>query len=91
MAQIYDCTNQSCEYCPYLRGPGEVIEHLRKEHKLSFISRPQMPGASDAHGNIWYCKRCVVNKLGKDHRSFQSDRAMWDHLNSCHDYELDEK
>jgi hypothetical protein len=29
-------------------------------------------------------------KLGKGHRRFRSDKAMWDHLNACHDSTLDE-
>ena len=89
MAQIYDCTNQLCEYGQYLCGPGEAIEHLREKHKLLFIRRPQRPGTPDTHGNIWYCYACET-KMGKDHRSFQSDGAMWRLLNHCHNHELDD-
>lgn len=34
---------------------------------------------------IFRCK----TKTGKDHRSFRSDKATWDHLKDCHDYEID--
>lgn len=70
-----------------LYGLGEVIEHLRSKH-LSFIRRPNALGFSDSHGHVWYCFHCE-SKTGNDHRSFQSDKAMWDHLNDRHDHQLD--
>ena len=66
-----------------------IIEHLRRQHKLRFISRPAALGSQDDHGNSWYCFSCTT-RWEKDHRSFRSDRAMWDHLNAKHDIELDD-
>jgi hypothetical protein len=34
-------------------------------------------------GHVWYCHACE-GRLGQDHRSYDSDRAMWGHLNQCH-------
>jgi hypothetical protein len=87
MSQLYTCNDQLCEDDQDLDGLDEVIEHLRTKHKLAFIQRPNKLGTSDGHGHVWYCFQCETN-AGKDHRSFQSDAAMWDHLNDCHDYQL---
>ena len=88
MSQLYACNDQLCQGDQDLYSLGEVIEHLRAKHKLSFIQRPRELGASDSHGYVWYCFHCST-KAGKDHRSFQSDKVIWDHLNICHDYQLD--
>lgn len=42
---------------------------------------------TDSHGNRWYCFECMEKGFHfdkKNHRSFKSDRAVWDHLNACH-------
>ena len=67
---------------------GQTIEHLRGNHGPIFIRRPSALGVSDTRGLVWYCFYCS-GKL-KDHRSFGSDRAMWDHLNICHNAALDD-
>jgi hypothetical protein len=88
MSPLYTCNDQLCQDDLGLYSLGEVIDHLRAKHKLSFIQRPQGLGVSDSHGNMWYCFHCW-DKTGKDHKSFRSDQAMWDHLNAKHDYQLD--
>ncbi len=71
----------------HLQDLGEVIEHLRGIHGHRFIQRPSSLGMFDTHGNCWYCFKCS-GKLDKDHRSFKSDKAMWDHQNARHDFLL---
>ena len=83
--QLYVCEHRLCQGDQYLRGLNEVIEHLRKKHKLSFIKRPKRLGDSDGHGHVWYCDDCETN-WGKNHRSFGSSKAIWDHLNRCHSF-----
>ena len=83
MSHSYSCTEKSCDDDLYLKDLGEIIEHLRGIHGHNFISRPPL-GMSDSHGHGWYCFGCD-GKLGKDHRSFGSDKAMWNHLNARHD------
>jgi hypothetical protein len=68
---------------------GETIEHLRRDHQPSNIKRPQALGVSDSHGHVWYCHACK-GKLGQDHRSYDSDQAMWDHVNQCHEHWLED-
>jgi hypothetical protein len=85
---LYACKDQLCQNNQDLYSVGEIIEHLRKKHKLLFIQRPNSLGIADSHGHVWYCFDCET-KWGKDHRSFQSDKAMWHHLNDRHDYQLD--
>jgi hypothetical protein len=79
MSQSYICTDRLCNDC-YLWDLGQVIDHLRGIHDHNiFIRRPSALGFPDSHGNFWYCFGCDT-KLSKDHRSFKSDKAMWDHL-----------
>lgn len=88
MEQLYTCNDaRICHDNEHLYDVGEVIEHLRTKHKLSF-SRQRGLGIPDNHGHIWYCFYCET-KTGKNHRSFDSHKAMWDHLNDRHDYMLD--
>jgi len=86
MSQLYACEDQLCQHDLNLYYLDEIIEHLRKKH-LSFIRRPRALGSRDSHGHLWYCYRCETEI--KDHRSFQSNKDMWKHLNSCHYHELD--
>lgn len=88
MSQLFACKDQLCEDDQGLHSLGEAIEHLRTKHKLCFIRRPHSLGLSDSHGHVWYCFQCGT-KTGKDYRSFQSHKAMWDHLNDRHNYQLD--
>jgi hypothetical protein len=66
---------------------GQVIEHFRREHHPHSVKRPNALGVADSHGHLWYCFWCV-GAYGKDHKSFGSDQAMWNHLNQCHDHWL---
>ncbi|CAG8975153.1 hypothetical protein HYALB_00004452 [Hymenoscyphus albidus] len=71
---------------------GEVIEHLRSAHKLTYMRRPNRLGILDSHGHLWYCfhVKCETREVvGKDHRSFRFDGAMWDRFNACHDWDFD--
>lgn len=60
---------------------GEAIKHLRAKH-VGFIGRPGRLEEMDTHGHCWYCFDC--GSLLKDHRSFNSDDAMWSHLKDRH-------
>ncbi|CVL09239.1 uncharacterized protein FMAN_14324 [Fusarium mangiferae] len=65
---------------------GQAIEHLRAKH-VGFIRRPGRLGQMDAHGHYWYCFDCRTEL--KDHRSFDSDEAIWSHLKSRHSCAMD--
>ncbi|CAG8952051.1 hypothetical protein HYFRA_00000787 [Hymenoscyphus fraxineus] len=98
MSQKYTCKARRCQLFTAdsdkpsinLDTLDEVIEHLRSAHKLTYIRRPNRLGIPDTHGHLWYCfhVKCETRE-GKDHRSFRSDGAMWDHLNACHDWDID--
>ncbi|KAE8135277.1 hypothetical protein BDV38DRAFT_252924 [Aspergillus pseudotamarii] len=60
---------------------ADVNEHLRKQH-TSFIKRPARLGIPDSHGHLWYCFGC--ESQFNDHRSYGSDKAMFDHLRRSH-------
>ena len=68
----------------YLSTQGAAIDHLRGSHRFTWIRRPHAVGVADNHGHVWYCFKCL-GKWGQDHRSFDSHRAMWDHLCDKHD------
>lgn len=65
-----------------LKGIQQTIEHVRRYH-ASFIRRPGRLGDFDTHGHMWYCFDCESRTLN-DHRSYDSDRAMWNHLQQSH-------
>ena len=76
-------TALTCTQHPqYLSDLQEAIEHIRVYH-LSSITRPGRPGTVDTHGHMWYCWACESRSL-KDHRSFDANEAMWEHLRSRH-------
>lgn len=60
----------------------EAIDHVRRFH-ASFIKRPGRAGEIDAHNHMWYCFYCSTSI--KDHRSYDSDNAIWTHLRHNHD------
>jgi hypothetical protein len=95
MAQSWACNDSSCRYdfdSPMdLDGLDEVIEHIRSIHKLSYLIRRQNAvGVPDNHGHLWYCFHpwCGA-RTEKGHKSFDSHKAMWNHLNDCHQGEFD--
>jgi len=88
MSHYFACNDPLCGGDQDLYSLSEVIEHLRTKHRIPFIRRPQRLGVPDSHGHVWYCFDCEA-KSGKNHRSFQSSKAMWSHLNDRHDYQLD--
>jgi hypothetical protein len=57
------------------------VELLREEGVCD-VRRPARLGEPDAHGHTWYCFSC--NGCAKDHKSFDSGRAMLDHLRDEH-------
>ena len=64
----------------------EAIEHIRRFH-ASFIKRHRLPGEIDGHGHMWYCFDCDCDV--KNHRSYDTDNAMWAHLKSKHETIVD--
>ena len=82
----YECRDSFCEGI-VLQHLEEVIEHVRGFHTLHRIQRPGALGQPDSHGHVWYCSRCG-NAMGKDHRSFNSDSAMWQHLQTHDDLDV---
>lgn len=64
----------------------QAIEHVRRFH-ASFIKRAGRLGEFDTHDHMWYCFRCGSDF--KDHRSYDSDDAMWAHLLQKHDFDVD--
>jgi hypothetical protein len=85
---LYMCARMSCDEQEF-ESLNEVIEHVRSAHKLRFIHRPGGLGERDGHGHLWQCFACDTKSF-KGHRSYDSDQAMWNHLNSCHDSDLDD-
>jgi hypothetical protein len=61
---------------------GEALEHLRSVHYSHILRRPAALGYCDSHGHMWYCFEHET--LLKDHRSFDSHEAVFQHWNSCH-------
>jgi len=89
MSQSYCCKAKFCNI-QYIETLGQAIDHLRGYHFLRYIDRPSKLGTPDFYGNLWYCRPCYKLKISKDHRSFKSDRAMWDHLNTCHEFDVED-
>jgi hypothetical protein len=79
----YTCTEHGEDFWVM----DEAIEHLRRYH-ASFIRRPERLRAADSHGHIWYCIDCEYRNLN-NHRSFDSHKAMWNHLQCRHGLILD--
>lgn len=79
----YTCAEHGNDF----RDRRAVIEHIRGSH-VSFIRRPGRPGEFDTHGHIWYCFDCESRNFN-DHRSYNSDNAMWGHLTQAHNYVFD--
>ena len=66
----------------------DAIEHLRRCNGGGIdIRRPSAIGEEDSHGNAYcFASGCEYwnGYRWKDHKSFQSDQAMWSHLHQCH-------
>ena len=58
----------------------DIAKHLRKKHGVDIHTTTY---DVDAHGHSWYCFSCN-SKSGKNHRSFDSDQALFDHLRDVH-------
>ena len=58
----------------------ELAKHVRKKHNADIRTTG---ASSDNHGHFWHCFSCK-GKSGKDHRSFDSDQAVFDHLRTMH-------
>ena len=74
----------TCKQCSnHMNSMQDVAKHLRKE----CIDRIDIrafgrPGQRDTHGHLWYCFSCEID--WKDHRSFNSNVALLQHLSACH-------
>ena len=89
MSSMFACKDRSKNCQSFLSSDlGEIIEHLRRDHKPHDIKRPHALGVSDSHEHLWYCFACR-GKLGEDHRSYDSDQAMWQHIKQCHEWLTD--
>lgn len=55
-------------------------KHIRKRHGVDVR---RTPGFIDRHNHMWYCFDCQ-GKGGKDHRSFDCDTGVIDHLRDAH-------
>ena len=60
----------------------EIATHLHKHHQVD-IRLAGCVEETDSHGHYWYCFTCN-SKSGNDHRSFDSDQALFDHLRDVH-------
>ena len=60
----------------------DIGKHLRKYHRVD-IRLAGCLEETDSHGHSWYCFSCN-SKSGKNHRSFDSDQALFDHLRTVH-------
>ena len=77
-----------CFICEvHLETDHNVIEHLNKQHKCSWIRQPRAVNGCDYYGQVWYCFKCEDRQRCKTHRSFQSDRAFLSHLQNNHNDE----
>lgn len=65
-------------------GLMDMLNHIRRcyRHRVDLRHSNHL-GEEDAHGHLWYCFSCE-DKTGKDHRSFDSHQAMYDHLTAVH-------
>jgi hypothetical protein len=77
------CPNSRCKYCANnFDDLGDAIEHIRKAHGINKIGRPGAVGCPDSHDHVWYCSDCET--AARDHKSFDSDEAMLQHLTARH-------
>jgi len=79
----YTCT----ECSKHMNSMEEVAKHLRRNKtKCNYVDvRASVggPGRADNHNHVWYCFSC--EKDWKDHRSFNSSKALFQHLKDCHE------
>ncbi|KAL3474740.1 hypothetical protein BJX99DRAFT_174402 [Aspergillus californicus] len=62
---------------------SDAIEKIRKKYP-DVVRRPGRVGDVDSHGHMWYCFYCQRGVMMRQHRSYDSHRAMWDHLRLSH-------
>ena len=89
---LYTCTDRTCfSKNDTFDDLGDVLEHVRSSHDgHRFFKRPHALGVADSHGHLWICHICEDRKTYKDHRSFNSHLAMWQHQSDRHDECWDE-
>ena len=61
-------------------SPVELLHTFRA--RFRFIRRSLQH--VDRHGHRWYCFHTKCRLAHKDHRSFDTHRAMLDHVMDCH-------
>ena len=59
-----------------------LCKHIRRHHGLDvrFSGEENL----DAHGHCAYCFKCEGQKTNKNHRSFNSEGALLDHIDAMH-------
>jgi hypothetical protein len=63
---------------------SKLAKHIRNKHGVDMRCTGQ---SCDSHGHVWYCFKCET--LLKDHRSFNSDNAAFDHVLDCHGIKIE--
>ena len=63
-----------------------LCKHIRKEHGLDVRWNGEYN--LDAHGHCGYCFTCEGRNNNKDHRSFDSEGALLDHIRSSHNCKI---
>jgi hypothetical protein len=74
----YYCTEHNRDF----DSLANMVEHIRRYH-ASFIIRHGRLGSLDTHNHMWYCFGC--DRPLSDHRSYDSHKALWDHLKMSHE------
>ena len=78
--QMYYCKDCSTVDTDAEFHSYDLAKHLRKHHGVDIHTTSYI---SDSHGHSWYCFSCN-SKSRKNHRSFDSDQALFDHLRTVH-------
>jgi hypothetical protein len=78
----YNCTKHNQDF----DSLANMVEHVRRYH-ASFIIRHGRLGSLDTHGHMWYCFAC--DRPFSHHRSYDTHKALWDHLKASHETEVE--
>jgi len=57
----------------------QLWRHMRKEYNVDVRLAPN---GQDSHGHMYYCMSCTSGY--KDHKSFDSEQAITDHVRDVH-------